>query len=280
MRKLKASTISDYALLSLIQEVSVSPKPGLVDRFNNGSHRDMDFQSFINSSFAIKDYFGETFKIGLLSNKNDEENFRILRNLGKIAEKNMYNATKNVNTHKGTIFSLGLLTYANGKLQREKGENYTIEDICNEVKMICFNITKELVVENPKTYGEKLYFKYGFKGIRAEAEQGFEKALIGVKEYRRCRENLSKNDSLIEVLCYFLTVVEDSNVLGRGSIEDLIYVRNCGNKAIELGAMHTELGREYIYSLNDEFVKRNISPGGSADYLILTYYLHLIDNGD
>lgn len=281
MKRFDAKTISDYALLSLIQEVSASPKPGLVDRFNSGSHKDMDYNTFIESSFSIKDYFGECFDLGLLSESTIEEKKKELRKLGKIAEEKMYDATYNVNTHKGIIFSLGFLTFSMGILQREKGCNYVIGDIINQVKELCSGITEELNVDKSKTYGEKLYQEYGFKGIRGEAEEGFSKSLdIGLRNFKEARKKLNVNDSLIQVLFNFMIDVEDSNVLGRGSLVELEFVQEVGKKVILLGGMYTEKGRDYINSLNDLFVSKNISPGGSADYLILTYFLSLLDDGD
>ena len=35
---------------------------------------------------------------------------------------------------------------------------------------------------------------------------------------------------------------------------------------------------DYIESLDREFIKNNISPGGSADLLALTFFLYLFEN--
>ena len=39
---------------ALLYEVSVTPKPGLVDRQNSGSHQDMDFYTFLDSAAAFR----------------------------------------------------------------------------------------------------------------------------------------------------------------------------------------------------------------------------------
>lgn len=277
MKSFNSQIISEFALKSLIEEVNIWPKPGLVDKYNSGSHKDMDIKTFIKSSYAIKNYFGEAFNIGLKQNINEKEKIKELKKIGLEAEKEMYIATKNVNTHKGIIFSLGYISMAIGILENEN-EKFNLLDITNKVSLLCKGITKDLEVKNPKTYGEKIYIKYGAKGIRKEAEEGFIKALdIGVINYKRCLKNLNPNDSLLEVLIYFMATLEDSNVLGRGSIKSLIFVKKTAKKAIDLGAMHTKKGREYIYSLNKIFIDKNISPGGSADYLVLTYFLYLVE---
>ena len=53
-----ADRISEYAVRALLYEVAVSPKPGLVDRFNQGSHRDMDFYSFLAAQRPLDRIFG------------------------------------------------------------------------------------------------------------------------------------------------------------------------------------------------------------------------------
>lgn len=45
--------ISQAALRALMTEVCITPKPGLVDRNNSGSHRDMDIFSFIDSGASL-----------------------------------------------------------------------------------------------------------------------------------------------------------------------------------------------------------------------------------
>src|SRR4051812_47765287 len=106
-------TISQKALLSLLYEVSASPKPGLVDRYNQGAHKDMDFFTFMASSAALSNYFNDCVAEGVkYSGQNPQELFFSLRSLGVDAEKSMFEATDNVNTHKGLIFSLGIICAA------------------------------------------------------------------------------------------------------------------------------------------------------------------------
>ena len=52
-----AETIATCATRALLYEVSVTPKPGLVDRLGNGAHSDMDFFTFIDSATTLSPYF-------------------------------------------------------------------------------------------------------------------------------------------------------------------------------------------------------------------------------
>ena len=109
--------ISEYAVRALLYEAAVSPKPGLVDRFNQGSHRDMDFYSFLGSAAALGPHFRNMVKIGMdTAGDTPEETFYRLQYEGINAEDSMYRAAGKVNTHKGAVFSMGILCGAAGRL--------------------------------------------------------------------------------------------------------------------------------------------------------------------
>ena len=66
--------IAEFATRALLYEVSVTPKPGLVDRANAGYHEDMDFYTFLNSAVSLTPYFCEMVETGiLLSSAKPEE---------------------------------------------------------------------------------------------------------------------------------------------------------------------------------------------------------------
>jgi triphosphoribosyl-dephospho-CoA synthetase len=46
---------------------------------------------------------------------------------------------------------------------------------------------------------------------------------------------------------------------------------------MENGGMYTDLGRESIEGLDQKYIQSNISPGGSADLLAVTYFLYAIE---
>ena len=98
--------IANTATESLIKEVCTTPKPGLVDLRNNGSHTDMNSDTFIKSACALKPYFKKCVRIG---QKYRDGIFPLLKQEGVTAENSMYTATGGVNTHKGIIYSMGIL---------------------------------------------------------------------------------------------------------------------------------------------------------------------------
>ena len=97
------------AIVSLYDELALAPKPGLVSFVDAGSHHDMDAGTFLRSLFALRHYFVRIAAQGAASTA-----FAPLQALGIAAEARMLRATGGVNTHRGAIFTLGLLCAAAG----------------------------------------------------------------------------------------------------------------------------------------------------------------------
>ncbi len=279
--------ISSLATKSMIYEVAVSPKPGLVDRFNSGAHKDMDFFTFIDSSMILTNYF---YKCTMAGIEFDEDDYalllKIIRPLGIDAEKHMFEATKGVNTHKGLVFSLGIISAASGNLYAQNDSiNIKAEEISVLVKKIANGITLEL--ENAKskespTYGEKLYIEYGVKGIRGEVEDGFNTvlkySLPGLRDLINTGNHI--NDILVQVLLNLMAYTEDSNILGRHDMKTLKFVKEKANTALSHGGYLKPYGKLFVEEMDKYFIDKNISPGGAADLLAITIMLYMIENGN
>ena len=104
------------ALRAALYEVGLQPKPGLVDPAHSGSHDDMDFFTFQRSAAAISSFFPRFFAAGERIADDPAFLLAVLRLIGLEAEEAMYEATGQVNTHKGLIFSLGLVLGAAGEV--------------------------------------------------------------------------------------------------------------------------------------------------------------------
>lgn len=118
--------IATFAVEGMLYEVTATPKPGLVDRANNGAHYDMDYFTFMSSAAALYMAFDEMIKEGARSGEQQEDIRKLLaplREIGKRAENRMFAFTDGVNTHKGMIFSLGILCGCAGWLT---GRNETL----------------------------------------------------------------------------------------------------------------------------------------------------------
>ena len=116
-REFMCEYIATRAYFALNQEVTTTPKPGLVDGNNTGAHKDMDIRHFFASANALRPYFCDCAEQGFLTRDlPGTETLAAIRPLGLEAEQTMLKATRGVNTHKGAIFSLGILCAALGRL--------------------------------------------------------------------------------------------------------------------------------------------------------------------
>lgn len=280
--------IRKNAMKAILYEVSATPKPGLVDRLNSGAHNDMDFFTFMASSSALSNVFALCAREGLQYNESDFSGLlKALRPIGIKGEKEMLKATGGVNTHKGLIFSLGVISAAAASIYSEGYPFLTIDSIkiSNRVKEITKGISQNelggIKGEKPATNGEKIYLKYGIKGIRGQVEEGFpnvkEVSLIVLKDMLK-NKFTSLNDILVHVLIHLMAITEDSNIISRHDIETLNYVKEKAKYALKAGGMLTEPGKKIIFEMDKDFINKNISPGGSADLLAVTIMFYLLEN--
>ena len=109
-----AREVARLAVRSLHDELCLYPKPGLVSLVDNGSHDDMDATTFMRSLFSLRHYFRKICLAGW-----DDAPFAQLKQLGIAAEAAMLKATRGVNTHRGAIFSLGMLCATAGRARAQ-----------------------------------------------------------------------------------------------------------------------------------------------------------------
>lgn len=273
-------TIAEMAIKSILYEVTTSPKPGLVDRVNNGAHKDMDFYTFMASSAALSHGFYELAKTTSKFEGTPIELLDFIRPIGIEMELKMYAATSGVNTHKGIIFSLGLCVAAAVKVSAY--ENLSASNVIAYVKKMTKDISMELKTaeSTENTNGEKTFKTYGMKGIRGEAESGYPTVMnYGLDVLKNSYYNLDcKNDSFIQVLFSLMTTCEDSNIVSRHNPETLKKVQDIAKKFLNSGGMYQENAHEILKELDQKFMKSHVSPGGSADLLAVTIFFGLIEN--
>ena len=268
-----ADFLAQQAVKALMYEVSVTPKPGLVDRNNNGSHKDMDFFTFINSSTALYDYFKKcALKAIDLSDRTPQTVFENLRYLGLEAEDKMYQHTLGVNTHKGAIFSFGIIVAATAYLS-ENGRETTAENVLE----ICAQMAAQSLADfentdTHKSFGKQIFVQQQIKGIRGQAAAGYPDVMPALN---LLKSNIAKGDSFdtagAKTLCMLMSKLEDTNVIKRSDIKTLKEVQS---KAAEIFESNN-FAKEFA-ELNDEFVKLNISHGGCADLLAICFLLYFI----
>lgn len=274
-----ASRIAEFAVRSLLYEVSVTPKPGLVDRFHNGSHKDMDFYTFLNSAAALWPYFYTCAHMGLEYRERTDfsELFSRLRPHGKTAENQMLRSTNGINTHKGAIFTMGVLCAAVGACQPADWKHP------EKVFGVCADMTKNLsahdfdglTIETAKTVGQKLYLAYGIKGVRGQMEEGLPAvSMYGLPLLEKLlAEGKSADEAGAATLLSIMAHMTDTNLIARS---DIAVQKKAAESAKRLLRETQCPPKETIEALDRQFVAKNLSPGGSADLLAVCWMMYFI----
>ncbi len=254
-----ADTLAYTAHHALICELETTPKPGLVDKRNNGAHADMDVPLFLKSAASLVPYFKTAARLGL-----DDAGMAPLKDAGLAAERAMFAATNGVNTHKGMIYSMGLLLYGMGKALSFGG------DAVDHAAALAKTDAEERLLNalaKTCTNGAKVYRDHGARGAVGEAADGFFHA-------RYCADRLKAHEgsenpgalALVDVM----VVLEDVNLLHRGGEDGLRFARE---NALRIAMLPENERINALRALDREMIGRNLSPGGAADMLALGFLL-------
>lgn len=282
------ATTARLALRALHAELMLYPKPGLVSPRDSGSHTDMDAATFMRSLFSLRHYFAAIHAAGM-----DGASFAQLRTLGVAAEARMLAATNGINTHRGAIFSLGLLCAACGWLRRHGGpltpdalratllarwgaDLALYRDTAMHVAGVAGAL--RLPPAPPETNGLRAARLYGAGGAREQAAQGlpavFDTALPAL------RATLARGGSMqeahTEALFALMAAMADTNVLHRGGTDGDRFVRIQAQRFMALGGTANPHWRGFAHDCHNLFVRRRLSPGGAADLLAAACFVHAV----
>jgi len=272
--EITAVKLSQLATQALIEEVNLSPKPGLVDRLNNGTHRDLTLQLMETSAYALQDSFRQMAAAAW--NKKPSQQLREqLAAIGRYGEQKMLRATGKVNTHRGAIWAIGLLTAATAMVMSEKD---MIEPDLKEILIIAGQIAsfEDRYLPKQSTNGSKVRIKYNVRSAREEAELGFptiaETALNAWERYSHFPHDMQQ----LHVLLALMSEVDDTCILHRSDMQVLKEIQYRSKFILQNGGLNTRQNWQLYFDLDDYITHHWVSPGGSADLLAATIYLQKI----
>ena len=248
--------IAHLATQALQAELDTTPKPGLVDKDNNGAHRDMDYALMQRSIDTLHPYF---VKLALLGCADALPTHTSIRDVGIEAEKAMLSATNGVNTHKGALFSMGLAVVAAAHEENTDSLQATI---------------KALAASFPDTNGThgskaKLLSKgtTAIKGALDNAREGYEMLfaewLPFYIERRKEHDAYTLHKTLLRIMCD----LDDTNVIYRTNLATAEEVKQ------EARVLLDSFSKAALKDMDRHYTTRNISPGGAADMLSLTIFI-------
>jgi triphosphoribosyl-dephospho-CoA synthase len=255
----------------LIAEAELTPKPGLVDQRGAGAHHDLSLELMRLSAKVLKPYFATMAFVS--GGRNVDTGLREeLAAIGQAAERAMFSTTSGTNTHKGAIWTLGLLVAA---AARAEGQN------ADEIAAVAGAIARLPLRAMPAsiTHGDVARMRYGASGARGEAWNGFPHVvqyglpMLRERQIAGRSEMLSRLDALIAIM----ERLDDTCVLYRGGIEALAVVKSGAKAVLAAGGFGQASGRRRLYQLDRELIAAHISPGGSADLLAATIFLEALE---
>lgn len=256
--------IAQTVVQALLSEVLVTPKPGLVDQANPGAHDDMDTSHFINSATSLWSFFEACAQLGQNILLSQHDLFFELRQLGLLAEQTMQCATGGVNTHQGAIFSLGILASAAARLLKCDG-------VIHEKRL--YRLSSEIARGVLMDYHPLEVVSGQIKGARQEAINGFPSvSKVGLPALRHyLKQGDSQNDALSKTLIHLMAVVDDQNIVRRSDDKIMAEIQAQAKHIICQGN-----SIEMIKEFDRKLIQMNLSPGGSADLLAVTFFINLI----
>ncbi|NRR30797.1 triphosphoribosyl-dephospho-CoA synthase MdcB [Oxalobacteraceae bacterium] len=262
------------AVRSLYAELALHPKPGLVSLVDSGSHSDMNAATFMRSLFSLRHYFRRICLAGM-----EGAPFATLRQLGVDAERRMMAATGGINTHRGAIFSLGLLCAAAGSaaalriaptpaVLRQQMLAHWGRDLAGHC----------MASDSAITHGLAVAVRHAASGAREEAALGlpsvFEVALPALHATlaRAGDMRLARVDALFALMAH----ISDTNVYHRGGADGADTVRRAARRFIAGGGTAQAQWRAQALSCHALFIGQKLSPGGAADLLAATCLVHAL----
>lgn len=251
--------LSYLTVQSIKAELDTTPKPGLVDKADNGAHSDMDYNLMLKSIHSLHPYFTE---LSCLAYNEDVINIDKIKTIGIEAEKQMLFTTNGVNTYKGALFSMGLVLYAASYLcqQRDKVQEQQLQ---KTIKLLSTKFSQP-----DDTHGKKVIEKHNIKGALNSAIDGY--TLLFDEWLPFFIKHKNEEHSLIKLLLFIMTNLDDTNIYYRKGEEVVAHVKQQAQEILD------DFSIDRVEKLNKEFVKENISPGGAADMLSLTLFIHSI----
>lgn len=274
-----AERVDELATKALLDELDTTPKPGLVDRINSGSHRDMTPETLEKSAGALRDYWRECFLTGSeTAERPPSESFSKLRKLGMEAEKTMFSATGGINTHKGAIFTLGTVCGALGRLWSPDQPVYDPGRIAETCAELCFKAVEDDFSQMKKngsarTAGERFYLQNGMRGIRGQLVSGLPAVTeTALPVLEAClNQGMSRNNAGAVTLLHLISLGEDTNMVKRGGPALAGEMSSLVREELQKNRYPS---MERIRELDELFIRHGLSPGGCADLLAVSYFLY------
>jgi triphosphoribosyl-dephospho-CoA synthase len=265
--------LAGLAVRALLEEAELTPKPALVDRRGGGAHNDMDLGMLRRSAHALRPTFG-ALATRARGRAPDQRLREELAAIGRRGEETMFAVTHGVNTHRGAIWTLGLLTAAAAMAPPDTGP-VRIAAIAGQVAAF-----PDRHAPSEMSHGSLVAQRYGVPGARGEARSGFPHVVgVALPALRAARaaghpEQLARLDALVDLIAH----VDDTCLLYRGGRAALREAQARARAVLAGGGSANVAGLRSLQLLEASLLRQRASPGGSADLLAAALFLDNLDH--
>lgn len=227
----------------------------------------MSLPLLLRSAHALAGYFAQCAALGF--DCAEVELFPALQTAGMQAEADMLAATGGVNTHKGAVFSLGVLCAAAAQCAA-RFEN-TPQAVCRAAgERIRPAVEAHFAgLTAAHSFGERLYLQAGIRGIRGEAAEGFPSIMAVWPDFVREATQLSQQEAGVRAVIRLLSRMQDTTLLKRGGQAGQAFAQAQARRIEAAGFPEAE-----IEALDEAMIARNLTCGGCADLLACLYFLY------
>lgn len=269
-----ARWLADAAVLALVEEADLTPKPGLVDTRGSGAHPDMNLEMLHRSAYSLQPTF-VAIAIRAFGAEEDVSLREDLSKIGRDGERAMLQITGGVNTHRGAIWTLGLLCAGAAMLA---GKEQSVETISAQAARIAR--LPDSYRSNVQTHGQQAHCQYGVGGARGEAEGGFRRMVeIGMPMLKNSRrDGQPEKHARLNTLVAIMVELNDTCLLHRGGLTALTLAKRDARRILDLGGVATAEGARAMEELDRKLLQLKASPGGSADLLAGVLFLDYVEN--
>ncbi|RBJ83675.1 triphosphoribosyl-dephospho-CoA synthase [Pseudomonas sp. MWU12-2534b] len=271
-----AERLADLAVDALIDEADLSPKPALVDRRGNGAHSDLHLGLMHASALSLWPAFKEMAEAALAFGAVGLPLREALGRIGREGERAMLATTGGVNTHRGAIWALGLLVAAAALEPRSTRAGSVA------LRAARLALLEDRYAPRPLSHGAQVAIRYGVRGAREEAQQGFPAVLQrGLPQLKRSRaQGHGEQNARLDALLAIMSQLADTCVLYRAGEQGLQAMQQGAQAVLDAGGSASLAGRRRLHELDLQLLTLNASPGGAADLLAASLLLDRIESAD
>src|SRR5258707_2619662 len=267
----QATRLASLAVRALIEEVELTPKPALVDQHGPGAHTDLSLTLMRCSAHCLR----PSFELMALASFRQIPSQTLREDLGAIgrwAEQSMLLTTGGANTHRGAIWTLGLLVSA-----AAMGANSSDAVAYSARQLACL---PDRSAPKQQSNGSRVIQRYQVSGARGEAQAGFPHVItIGLPILHRSRrEGSSETQARLDALLAIMASLDDTCLLHRGAFAALNTAQTGAAAIFAAGGTATVQGWDLLERLDRDLLALNVSPGGSADFLAANLFLDFFRN--